>query len=100
MSFQQRKVFILNEGAHDYSGAEAFGELVYCTSGLLPKSDINRLFIELDKTLAESDSHDLIMLSSLSSLCAVASAIMAAQHGEVHFLIYHEGRYIEKDLML
>jgi hypothetical protein len=42
----------------------------------------------------------LVMLSSLTSLCATASAIMAALHGEVHFLIYHDGKYVEKDLML
>lgn len=95
-----RRVFILNEGSHDYSGAEAFGELVYCTSGILQKTDINRMFLELDNVLTDSSHDDLIMLSSLTSLCATASAIMAAMHGEVHFLIYHDGKYIEKDLML
>lgn len=95
-----RRVYVLNEGTHDYSGAEAFGEIVYCTEGLLPKRDINRLFLELDKTLSESSAKDLIMLSSLTSLCSVASAIMAAQHGEVHFLVYHDGRYYEESLVL
>lgn len=95
-----RRVFILNEGSHDYSDAAAFGELVYCTSGMLPKHDINRLFLELDQVLGNSDAHDLIMMSSLASLCSVASAIMAAQHGEVHFLVYHDGKYYEKDLVL
>ena len=95
-----RRVFILNEGTHDYSSAEAFGELVYCTEGLLPKRDINRLFLELDRVLGDSDAKDLIMLSSLSSLCSVASAMMAAMHGEVHFLVYHDGRYYEETLIL
>ena len=95
-----RRVYILNEGTHDSSGAESFGEIVYCTSGLLPKRDINRLFLELDQTLAESRADDLIMLSSLSSLCSVAAAMMAAMHGEVHFLIYHDGRYYEETLIL
>lgn len=95
-----RRVYILNEGSHDYSGAEAFGELVYCTTGILQKTDINRMFLELDDILSSSEREDLVMLSSLTSLCATASAIMAALHGEVHFLIYHDGKYIEKDLML
>lgn len=95
-----RRVYILNEGTHDYSDAEQFGELVFCTQGMLPKHDINRLYLEIEKVLAESSPDDLIMLSSLTSLCAVASAIMAAEHGEVHFLIFHDGKYIEKDLML
>jgi len=100
VSLQPRKVFVLNEGTHDYSGAEAFGELVFCTSGLLPKHDINRLFLELDQYLAESNRNDLIMVSSLASLFGVACAIMAAQHGEVHMLLYQDGRYVEKDLVL
>lgn len=95
-----RRVYILNEGSHDYSGAEAFGELVFCTNGILQKTDINRMFLELNEILSESEPQDLIMLSSLTSLCSTASAIMAAMHGEVHFLIYHDGKYIEKDLML
>lgn len=95
-----RRVYILNEGTHDYSDAEQFGELVFCTQGLLPKHDINRLFLELDAVLSESEPRDLIMLSSLTSLCSVASAIMAAMHGEVHFLIFHDGKYLEKDLIL
>ena len=95
-----RRVYVLNEGTHDYSGAEAFGEVVYCTEGLLPKRDINRLFLELDQTLSESNPKDLIMLSSLTSLCSVASAMMAAMHGEVHFLVYHDGRYYEETLIL
>jgi len=95
-----RRVYVLNEGSHDYSGAEAFGELVFCTNGILQKTDINKMFLVLDDVLQESERGDLIMLSSLTSLCATASAIMAALHGEVHFLIYHDGKYVEKDLML
>jgi len=95
-----RRVYILNEGTHDYSPAERFGELVFCTTGVLPKNDINRLAKELDNVLSESQPTDLIMLSSFASICAVAAAIMAALHGEVHFLTFHDGEYYEKDLML
>lgn len=95
-----RRVYILNDGTHDYSEAEAFGELVFCTRGVLPKHDINRLYIELEETLSSSHPEDLIMISSFASLCSVAAAIMAAEHGEVHFLVYHEGKYLVKDLML
>lgn len=95
-----RRVFILNEGTHDYSGAAKFGELVFCTEGLIPKNDINRIALTLEAVLEDSDRNDLIMISSLASLCAVASAIMAAMHGEVHFLVFHNGEYLQKDLML
>ncbi len=95
-----RRVYVLNEGGHDYSDAERFGEIVYCTTGVLPKNDINRLFRELDDVLSESDAKDLLLLTGPASLCAVASAIMAATHGEIHYLVFHDGQYYEKDLML
>lgn len=95
-----RKVFILSDGGHDYSDAERYGEVVVCTTGVLPKNDINRLFRELENVLDESTPKDLILLTGPASLCAVASAMMASMHGEVHYLVFHDGQYFEKDLML
>ena len=95
-----RRVYVLNDGGHDYSDAERFGEVVVCSAGVLPKNDINRLFRELDEVLSESDPKDLLLLTGPASLCAVASAIMASLHGETHFLVFHDGQYFEKGLML
>lgn len=93
-----RKVFILNEGGHDYSKAERFGELVFCTTGIVAKTDVNQMYLMLDEALFNSSQDDLIMLSSLTSLCSVASAYMAANFGKVNWLIYHDGDYYEKSL--
>lgn len=96
----KRRVFILNDGGHDYSGASEFGEVVVCTEGVIPKNDIHQMYRLLNPHLEDADRGDLILISSLASLCSVATAIMAANHGEVHYLVFSNGRYQIKDLIL
>jgi hypothetical protein len=95
-----RRVYVLNDGGHDYTDAERFGEIVFCTQGVVHKNDINKLFRQLDDTLSESSPKDLLVLTGPASMCAVASAIMVSYHGEVHYLVFHDGKYYEKDLVL
>lgn len=95
----KRRVFVLNDGGHDYSGANDFGEVIVCSEGMIPKSDIGQMFRILSPHLEHADRNDLILIGSLSSLVGVASAIMAANHGEVHYLVYMNGRYVIKDLI-
>ena len=96
----QRRVFVLNDGGMDYSPAAAYGELVFCTEGSINKNDVAQMYRQLNEFLSEADAHDYIMICSLATLCSVASAIMAANHGEVHFLVYQNGKYHVKDLIL
>ncbi len=95
-----RRVYVLNDGGHDYADAERFGEITFCTQGVLSKNDIHKLFRLLDETLSESGPTDLLLLTGPASLCAVASALMVGYHGEVHYLVFHDGQYYEKDLIL
>lgn len=93
-----RKVYILNKGTHDYSGAEKFGELVFCTEGLINKTDVNQMYLALHEVLQDSEYDDLILMSSLTSLCSVASGYMAHLHGCVNYLIYDGGKYQESHI--
>lgn len=97
-----RRVFILNDGGQNYQPAEKFGELIYCTEGKLDKFDISNMYRELSETLADSEPHDYIVLTSLSSLCSVACAMMGSMHGELHLLVYDvkTSEYVARDLML
>ena len=95
-----KKVYVLNNGGQDYTDAERFGQLVFCTEGALNKWDIAQMYRELENILFQASKDDYIMIGSLTSLCAVATAIMANQFGEVHFLLYKDGQYIERHLML
>jgi hypothetical protein len=99
---KSKRVFVLNDGGQDYTPAKEYGELIFCTEGELNKFDISAMYRQLNNFLDGSDCDDYIVLTSLSSLCSVACAIMAAMHGEVHLLIYDvkTRRYVSRDLML
>lgn len=96
------KVFIVSDGGHDYSDAERFGELVYCTEGVIRKDDIAQMYRELSHTFTINNMQpgDYLLISSLASLCSVAAAIIGAQFGEIHFLLYKDGQYVSRDLIL
>lgn len=94
------KVFVLNKGPHDYSDAEFYGELVFCTEGSLDRDDTAQMYRVLTPYMNSSGPEDFILLTSLASLCAVASAMFAAKHGRLNLLIYNGDGYIERTLHL
>lgn len=95
-----RKVFIVNDGAKDYSAAETFGEIVFCTDAQFKRTDIASMNRQLSETLLDAREDDLLMVAGLPQLMSVASAILAAQFGRVNFLIYDGSRYVERELVL
>ncbi len=95
-----RRVYVLNDGGHNYQAAERFGDIVFCTRGSLAKWDISQMFRELELAMMGAEAEDFILVSGLASLVGVASAMMAARFGEVHFLIFKDGTYVQRDLML
>lgn len=96
----QRKVFIVNDGGHDYSGAEKYGQIVFCTESVIRKDDISQMYRELAIALEDAKPDDYFLISSLTSLCAVGAAILSNWFGEVHFLLYKDGQYVVRDLIL
>lgn len=94
------KVLVLNRGPHDYSDAELYGDLVYCTEGSIKRDDIAQMYRELTPFIEDSDTDDYILLTSLASLCSVACAMFAARHGRLNLLIYDNGTYINKSIIL
>lgn len=91
-------VFILNKAPHDYSDAERFGELVFCTNGPLDKLDLSQMYRELDHAFEDSQADDWILLTSLTSLCVVACSIFVLKHERLNLLIHTREGYIERSL--
>lgn len=94
------KVFIVSDGGHDYSDAKRYGELVFCTESVIRKDDIAQMYRELKQCLDLAEPGDFLLISSLASMCSVAASILAYQFGEVHFLLYKDGQYVQRDLIL
>jgi hypothetical protein len=93
------KVYIINKGAHDYSAAEAYGQLTYCTEGLVDKFNISQMVRIFEDAFANSHSDDYILITSLTTLCSVACSIFAIKHGRVNFLLFKDDRYIERKVV-
>ena len=95
-----RKVYILTDGGHNYSDAERFGVITFCHVTVRNKDDISQMYRELTDCLKDSSEMDMLLISSLTSLCCVATAILTEWHGRVNFLVFHEGKYVERNLVL
>lgn len=93
------KVFVLNRGSHDYEKASRFGELVYVTDGMLSKLSVGTMYRTLMDAFKNSQPSDYILLSSLTTLCAIATALFAVQHGRLNLLIYHNGDYVMRQIL-
>lgn len=93
-----RIVFVPNRAGHDFSDAWRFGDLVFCTDGLLNRKDIASMQSELSKAMQHSEPDDYILLTSLTSLCTIACSIFARKHGRLNLLLYEDGQYLERTI--
>jgi len=91
-----RKVYVTNKGSHDYTAAWDFGDLVFCTEGFVNRKDLATMHSELSKAMADCQEDDFILLTSLSSLCAIACGIFASKFGKLNILIFEDGDYLER----
>lgn len=89
------KVYVLNKGGYDYTAASSYGEIVYCTEGLLRKNDLSQMMRLLRHAFEDSQPTDFIVLTSLTSLCSLACSIFAVKHNCLNLLIFNNGRYYE-----
>ena len=94
-----RTVYILSDGGHNYDDAQRFGTIKFCNITVRNKDDISQMYRELKECLLYSDYEDLLLISSLTSLCCVATHILTELHGRVNFLLFHDGKYVERNLV-
>ena len=95
-----RKVYIVNKSNHDFSEAEKFGKLIFCTEGRFNRFGTNDMCRKFDDAMRNSESGDYILLCSLNVMNAVACAIFAAKHKTLNLLLYKDGKYIERNHLL
>lgn len=90
------KVLVLNKGAHDFSRATKYGEIVYCSEGALDKWNTSQMVRELLPHIKNSSPDDYILLTSLSTLCSIACAMFTQKHGRLNLLIYKDDGYVTR----
>lgn len=91
-------VYILGDGGHDYSDAERFGETKIIDIPPSIKWDPAKVFDLLKEELHAATPDDYLVISHLTSVCCLATAIMIEWYGKVNFLIFHNGIYEEKTI--
>lgn len=95
-----KRVYIMNNGGHDYSKAKEFGEIVFVSNELIDREDTAQMYRVIADAMHDSTADDYILISSLSSMCSVACGFFSAMHGELHLLIHSRGEYLERDIMM
>ena len=94
------KVYVVNKSSHDFSKAEQFGELVFCTEGRMNRFGTNDMVRKFKDTMEGSKKTDYILLCSLNVMNSLACSVFARKHGALNLLLYKEGDYIERNHLL
>jgi hypothetical protein len=98
------KVYVVNRGCHDYSGASKFGQLVYLSESSMDRFDLSKIWRKFKPVLDESSPEDFILLSGLTVMSIVATTIFSQLHGKLNILIFkgykksNKGEYIPETI--
>lgn len=81
-------IYVPSKGAHDYSDAQRFGELVFMSEGRLNRYAVNKMFRTFDEHIQCSNSNDLILITSLTVMNAVICGMFASKHNCLNLLLF------------
>jgi len=91
------KVYVVNKSSHDFSSAEKYGKLVFCTEGRMNRFATNDMVRKFSDAMRNSCKEDYVLLCALSVMNAIACSVFARKHGTLNLLLYKEGEYIERN---
>ena len=94
------RVFIVNKSAHDFSAADYYGDPTFLSEGSMNRYATNNMHRVFSKILENSSKDDYIVPCSLNVMNSIACAIFARKHGCLNLLLFKNGRYIERNLVL
>lgn len=94
------KVYIVNKSSHDFSHAKHFGELVFLSYGSMNRYATNNMCREFKDSMKSSSPDDYIVPCSLNVMNSIACAIFASKHKRLNLLLFKEGKYIERNMVL
>lgn len=94
------KVFIPNKGAHDYSQAATFGELAFLSEGDIGPFSIGEMYRVLAEGLKDSCPEDLLVITGLGRISALAASMFSYKHGRVNMLLWTGTGYVRSDVVM
>jgi hypothetical protein len=94
------RVFIVNKSAHDFSEAQQYGEITFLSEGPMNRYSTNNMHRRFSEVLKDSTEDDYIVPCSLNVMNSIACAIFAKKHGRLNLLLFKDGKYIKRNLMI
>jgi hypothetical protein len=86
------KVYVTNHNAnYDYSSAEAYGEIIYMTSGYMPAKNYQSILTTFENYAKTATENDYLLLSGANLVCALAMAAWLRHHKSVTLLQHGKG---------
>lgn len=86
------RVYIANKSGHDFSAAAKYGELVFLSEGRMSKFATNNMYRLFVEQMRGSSDNDWLLVTGLTVMNNIATAILAFKHGQINMLIYDEER--------
>ena len=93
------KVYIVNKSSHDFTNAEKFGKLIYCTDGRINRFATNDMARKFNDAMRNSSENDYILLCALSVMNSIACSVFACKHKRLNLLLYKDGEYLERNMV-
>lgn len=94
------KVYIANKSGHDFTLAERYGSIRFLTEGHINRFNVNKLYRIIADGLSDSSGDDYLVITSLNIINALASAIFAAKHKRVNYLLFRNGEYVLRSIQI
>ena len=94
------KVFIVNKSAHDFSPANKYGDIIFLSEGPMNRYATNHMVRLFSDVMKNSNKEDHIVPCSLNVMNSICCAIFAHKHGRLNLLLFKNGEYIERNLVL
>ncbi len=93
-------VYVVSKSAHDFSGAQKYGKLIFLSEGALNRYHVNNMERQFSSKLENSSPEDFILPCGLSMMNSIACAMFALKHKRLNLLLFRKGKYVERNLIL
>ena len=93
-------VYIVNKSSHDFSPAKAYGDIVFLSEGPMNRYSTNNMHRIFSDKMKGCKAGDYIVPCSLNVMNSIACALFAFWHGKLNLLLFKNGSYIERNLVL
>lgn len=94
------RVYIANYAGHDYTEAEAYGQLCYITRGFVSFDSLDRLKFSIAQAVADTQPQDWLLLSGTNIVNVLAALLWYEKHHVVKILNFDKTERTYRELVV